>query len=116
MSAVNNDEAAPGSRRALALAAAAVAITAISVLAAPGAAGLCGAMLGLIVLAIADIDARVGIIPDELNAAAVVLGLANIAAIPASDDTLMTFGGALAGAFVAAGVFWLVGQLYKRAR
>jgi leader peptidase (prepilin peptidase) / N-methyltransferase len=51
---------------------------ATSLYAAPGIAGLAGAGLGLIMLAVAVIDARRLMIPDELSALALALGLADV--------------------------------------
>lgn len=87
-----------------AVAAAALA-GAASLWVAEGIAGILGAGLALIAVAIALIDARRFIIPDELNAAAALLGLA--AATLASPDPLegiglaLLRGGALASAFLA---------------
>jgi leader peptidase (prepilin peptidase)/N-methyltransferase len=61
----------------LVVAAGLVAVAA-SLYAAPGIAGLAGAGLGLIMLAVAVIDARRLTIPDELNALALALGLADV--------------------------------------
>jgi len=55
---------------------AALGTTVASMTATPGLAGAMGAGLGLIMLAIAVIDARHLIIPDALNAAGLTLGLA----------------------------------------
>jgi leader peptidase (prepilin peptidase)/N-methyltransferase len=57
----------------------AVAGCAVSVMVAPGLPGYFGAALALIAIAIAVIDARWFIIPNELSAAGFVLGLANAA-------------------------------------
>lgn len=116
MSAVNDDDAPVLGGRVAALAAVALTTTVTSVLAAPGAPGLCGALLALIVLAIADTDARAGIIPDGMNAAALLLGLAHVAAVQDGHDTFAAFGEGLLRAVIAAGVFWLIRNLYKRAR
>jgi leader peptidase (prepilin peptidase)/N-methyltransferase len=57
------------------VAGAAIASAAVSVWADPGLRGASGAMLALVVLWIALVDARWQIIPNELNAAAFALGL-----------------------------------------
>src|SRR5689334_3065496 len=59
------------------LAAAALGGVALSLWAAPGAPGYLGAGLALSMLAIAAIDARAFIIPNELTVAGVLLGLLN---------------------------------------
>src|SRR5689334_14129859 len=68
-----------GSSRGAIIAVAALAVggVAASLWAAHGVAGLLGAALALVTLAIAVIDARLFIIPDELTAAALALALAN---------------------------------------
>lgn len=116
MSAVNNAPPLGIGSRAVALALIATMTTAASLLAAPGAHGLCGALLGLIVVAIADIDARQRIIPDGLNAAALAVGLVNATAVQAGPEVLLEAGQALSRAVFTAGVFWLVRYVYKRAR
>jgi leader peptidase (prepilin peptidase)/N-methyltransferase len=60
---------------ACAIAAAVVAACAVSLIAAPGWAGFLGAVLALIAIAIAVIDARWFIIPNGLSAAGFVLAL-----------------------------------------
>ena len=57
----------------------AVAACVVSVIVAPGLPGILGAGLALIAIAIAVIDARWFIIPNELSAAGFALGLANAA-------------------------------------
>ena len=61
---------------ACAIAATAIVACAVSLIAAPGWPGWFGAALALIVIAIAVIDARYFIIPNELSAACFVLALA----------------------------------------
>jgi leader peptidase (prepilin peptidase)/N-methyltransferase len=53
-------------------------VVATSLYAAPGLEGAAGGGLGLIMLAVAVIDSRLFIIPDELGASAFALGLAEI--------------------------------------
>lgn len=83
---------------------------------ADGLAGILGAGLALIAVAIALIDARRFLIPDELNAAAALLGLA-VATLAAADPLesiglALLRGGALASAFLAL----RVGYRYWRGR
>jgi leader peptidase (prepilin peptidase)/N-methyltransferase len=63
---------------------AAVATAAASMIVVPGLPGVAGAGLACLMVAIAAVDARRFIIPDELSAAALALGLAH-AAIQYSD-------------------------------
>ncbi len=65
---------------ALTAAGAALAGAVASIMTVPGFAGMAGAGLALLAVAIAVIDSRYFVIPDELNAAAMILGLANAAA------------------------------------
>src|SRR6185437_1350018 len=65
-----------------------------SIWAAPGAPGLLGAGLALLMLAIAVIDARHLIIPNELNAAALALALID-ATVLAPSAVLEAFAAAL---------------------
>ena len=60
------------------LGAAGLAAVAAGLIAAPGVPGLAGAALALLMLAIAVIDWRLLIIPDELTALALALGLAAV--------------------------------------
>ncbi len=60
-----------------------LAAVAASIWAVPGTGGFLGAGLALVMLAIAAIDHRYLIIPDELTAAALVLGLINAAIVDA---------------------------------
>jgi leader peptidase (prepilin peptidase)/N-methyltransferase len=109
-------------REACALAA--VGVTAIaavvaSLAVAPGLAGVLGAALALDVLAIAAIDARRFIIPDELTLAALVLGMANagLDAWPeAWTAVLQSLGAALLRGAVLAGGFLALRALYQRLR
>jgi leader peptidase (prepilin peptidase) / N-methyltransferase len=61
------------------LAGAAAAVIAASLWAAPGVSGILGAALGVLMLAVAAIDARELIIPNALTAAALALGLLDAA-------------------------------------
>jgi leader peptidase (prepilin peptidase)/N-methyltransferase len=82
-----------------------VAVSA-SLYAAPGIAGLAGAGLGLIMLAVAVIDARLLMIPDELSALALALGLADVgferwSDMPAPALEALIRAGAMAAVFLA---------------
>ena len=96
----------------LALAAASAAIVAV-----PGLHGLLGAGLALLMLAIAAIDARHFVIPDELTAAALGLGLVN-AATQEFDTVLAGLGSAVLRGAVLAACFLAVraGSLLPRGR
>jgi prepilin signal peptidase PulO-like enzyme (type II secretory pathway) len=59
---------------------AAIATAAASMIIVPGGRGLAGAGLACLMIAIAAVDARRFIIPDELTAAALALGLADLPA------------------------------------
>jgi leader peptidase (prepilin peptidase) / N-methyltransferase len=94
---------------------AAIATAGASMIVVPGARGVAGAGLACLMIAIAAVDARRFIIPDELTAAALALGLVH-AAIGRPDG----IGGALAiaalrGAIMAASFFGLW-ALYRRLR
>jgi leader peptidase (prepilin peptidase)/N-methyltransferase len=96
--------------------AAVVGVTA-SLVAAPNAQGMAGAGLALIMIAIAVVDARRFIIPDDLNIAALALAfinatlVANGSVIEAVASTVLR-GGALALAFLGLRVIYR--QLRKR--
>jgi leader peptidase (prepilin peptidase)/N-methyltransferase len=87
----------------------------VSIWAAPGVSGWLGAALALIVLAIAAIDARAFIIPNELSAAALALALIN-AAVLAQDGIAAAVGMALLRGAVVALLFLALRMLYRRAR
>jgi leader peptidase (prepilin peptidase)/N-methyltransferase len=94
---------------------AAIATAAASMIVVPGGRGVAGAGLACLMIAIAAVDARRFIIPDELTAAALALGLAD-AAIGQPDgigEALLL--AALRGAIVAA-VFFGLWALYRRLR
>jgi leader peptidase (prepilin peptidase)/N-methyltransferase len=102
-----------------ALGAVALAAVVVSVMVAPGLAGLLGAALALDVIAIAAIDARRFIIPDELTLAALVLGIANAGLDPWPEGWSAVFssiGAALARGAVLAGCFFALRALYARLR
>lgn len=72
----------------------------------PGIVGLAGAGLALIMLAIAVIDWRLLMIPDELNALAIVLGLADVCFdqwedMPAPALNALVRGAGIAALFLA---------------
>ncbi len=95
---------------------AAALVAATSVIVVPGIGGVMGAALALLMLAIAIIDGRHFIIPDELNAAGFALGLANAAmtgdmAVTAAGLALLraaTFASIFLG--VRLGYRWLRGR------
>lgn len=99
---------------ACALAATALAACAVSLIAAPGWAGLLGAALALIAIAIAVIDARYFIIPNELSAACFALALAYAAATDPQPLWAMLFA-VLRGAVLAL-LFLGVRECYRRLR
>ena len=86
-----------------------------SLYAAPGTAGLAGAGLALIMLAVAVIDLRLLIIPDELSALAAALGLADVA-FEQWEDMPTAALDALIRCAVSAGLFLAFRFLYRRAR
>jgi len=94
---------------------AALAACAASVIAAPGLPGWLGAGLALIAIAIAVIDARFLIIPNELSAAAFALALLN-AANWAPHVLWESVGMAILRAAVLALLFWALRALYRRIR
>lgn len=100
---------------ALAAVIAALAACAASVIAAPGVPGYFGAGLALIMIAIAVIDARFFIIPNELSAFAFALALVN-AAVLAPADMWSAIGFALIRAAVLGLLFLGLRALYRRVR
>jgi leader peptidase (prepilin peptidase) / N-methyltransferase len=94
---------------------AAVATAAASIIAAPGLGGVTGAGLACLMVAIAAVDARRFIIPDELSAAALALGLAD-AAIRQPDAIGATLADAVLRAAVTAGLFFGLWAAYRRLR
>ena len=87
----------------------------VSLWAAPGVPGWLGAGLALIVLAIAVIDARLFIIPDELTIAGFVLALIN-AAVISPFDRWEAVGVALLRGAVLALLFFALRTGYRRLR
>jgi leader peptidase (prepilin peptidase) / N-methyltransferase len=97
----------------------ALAAAFISLVVAPGLAGVLGAALAIDVVAIAAIDARYFIIPDELTLAALVLGTLNAGLEAWPDEwsvVLQTIGAALLRGAVLAGCFFALRALYARVR
>jgi leader peptidase (prepilin peptidase)/N-methyltransferase len=105
-----------GSLRDIAgLVALALGMAGLSIWAAPGVPGCFGAGLALIVLAIAAIDARWFIIPNELSAAGFALALVN-AAVLAQDGVMAAIGMAALRGVVLALLFLGLRLLYRRVR
>jgi len=94
---------------------AALGVTAVSIYSAHGLAGAMGAGLGLIMLAIAVIDARHFIIPDPLNAAAFALGLAQAMVLNGQERWMALIEAGLRAAILAA-LFLLLRAGYARLR
>ncbi|WP_245328852.1 prepilin peptidase [Bradyrhizobium centrolobii] len=107
-------EGAPG--MGLKVTAAAIGILAVmaSVMVGAGAAGVLGAGLALIMLAIAITDARSFLIPDPLNVAGVMLGIANVAVLGQGD--LVAMAEAVLRAALVAGAFLGLHLAYLRLR
>ena len=99
----------------VAVAALAMVGAGLSLWVAPGARGFLGAALWLIMLAIAVIDARLFIIPNELTAAAFVLALAD-AAVQAPGAVLQSVTIALVRAAVLTLLFYALRAIYRRLR
>src|SRR5688500_13343024 len=93
----------------------AVAACVASLIAAPGLPGLLGAGLALIAIAIAVIDARYFIIPNELSAAGFALALVN-AAVQAPHAVWEAVGIAVLRAAVLALLFLALRALYRHLR
>src|SRR4051812_19306823 len=88
---------------------------AASIKAVPGPAGYLGAALALLMLAIAVIDARWFIIPDQLSAAGFALGLIN-AAVIAPQEMWQAAAIAFTRGAVLALLFYGLRALYRRLR
>jgi leader peptidase (prepilin peptidase)/N-methyltransferase len=93
----------------------ACAATLASFAASPDTRGVLGAALALLMLAIAVVDARRFIIPNELTAAALALALAH-AAIQAPDDVFAAVADAALRGIVLALLFLGLRELYVRLR
>lgn len=92
----------------------AFAACAVSVIAVPGLPGVLGAALALIAIAIAVIDARWFIIPNELSATAFVLAL--VYAFVNEADALVGVGFAVLRGAVLALLFYGLREAYRRLR
>lgn len=92
-----------------------LALVGASLALAPGPGGVFGALLGALMLAIALVDARDQIIPDEFSAAAAALALIQ-ASFVAPGAGWMAAAVTLAGAALAAAPFWLLRWGYRRWR
>lgn len=86
----------------------------VSIAAAPWLAGLLGGLLGLVMLAIAAIDSRYLIIPDELVLAGLILGLIDAAVAPQQAES--GFWLAVLRAIVLAALFLAFRWAYRRIR
>jgi leader peptidase (prepilin peptidase)/N-methyltransferase len=93
-----------------------IAMAAASLCAAPGMAGMLGAALALTMLAIAVVDARHYIIPDELTITAVALGLGYAFAVAPSGTRVEAVGLALLRGGIVAATFLLLREGYYRLR
>jgi leader peptidase (prepilin peptidase)/N-methyltransferase len=90
----------------------AVAAVVISLISAPNASGILGAALALVMLAIAVIDGRRFIIPNELNLAGVGLGIAHaVVQEPGAILASVTWAGIRGSAFLL--IFWGLRWAYK---
>jgi leader peptidase (prepilin peptidase) / N-methyltransferase len=92
-----------------------VAAAAASISAVSGAGGFLGAGLALLMLAIAVVDLRYFIIPDELTGAALALAIVNAAFADAPSMIESVSAAALRGAATML-FFWSVRWLYHRLR
>jgi leader peptidase (prepilin peptidase)/N-methyltransferase len=100
-------------RAAFALASLVAALA--SIVAAPGARGILGACLALLMGAIALYDARYFVIPNVLNTAALVLALAH-AAVFEPDAAMAQIAMALVRAAAAGGTFLAIKLAYRSLR
>lgn len=91
------------------------ATAAASLAAAPGGAGLFGAALAVLMIAIAAADADRFVIPDRLSGGAVLLGLTE-AARRDLDDMVGSLGMAALRGLVLALVFLALREIYRRLR
>lgn len=98
-----------------AIAGIAVAAASASISAAHGPAGWLGAGLALAMLAIAVVDGEHFLIPDPLNAAGMVLGLANSAMLGQGDPVAALAGGSLRAAVLCL-LFFGLRLIYARRR
>lgn len=91
-------------------------MAAASLGAAPGISGVLGVALALTMLAIAMVDARHYIIPNELTIAAVVLGLGHSIAVAPSGMGMEALGFALVRGLFLGAAFFLLRETYYRLR
>ena len=98
-----------------AIALAVLAAVIVSIAMVPGLRGLLGAGLALVAAAIAVVDARRFIIPDQLSAAGLVLALANAWAL-APDAGVEAVGLAVLRGAVLALLFFALRAIYRRLR
>jgi leader peptidase (prepilin peptidase)/N-methyltransferase len=94
----------------------AVAAVAASIVAAPGARGLLGAGLALIMLAIAVVDARQFIVPNELNGAGFALALVSAALAEPEGSIFDALAMAVLRGAVLAFMFFALREAYRRLR
>lgn len=107
--------ARPGIVRGLAVFMAAAALAAIaSVWAAPEARGMLGAALAVIAIAIAAVDLRRYLIPDEFVLAGILLAL--VQAVAVEDEPSAAVALAAARGVLLAGLFLLLRAIYARVR
>jgi leader peptidase (prepilin peptidase)/N-methyltransferase len=97
------------------LSAALLAAVGVSLVVSPGADGLFGAFLGLLMIAIAVIDCRRYIIPNELTAAAFALALLRAGSVGADADWLGVVWAAVRAAAIALPFLALM-MFYRRWR
>jgi leader peptidase (prepilin peptidase) / N-methyltransferase len=102
-------------RAKAALVVVAVVVVAASLAVAPAPQGLLGASLGLLMVAIAVVDARRFIIPNELVVAVVALGLVH-ASVEETDGILRALAAALLRGVVLGLLFLSLRELYFRWR
>lgn len=90
--------------------------TAVSVLTAPGLPGVLGAGLAFVMIAIAVVDARRFLIPNELVLAGLVLGVAAAAVVAQPGRWVANVAGAAGRGLVLALLFLAFRTLYRRLR
>jgi leader peptidase (prepilin peptidase)/N-methyltransferase len=96
--------------------AAAAPMIAASLVVAPSLVGVLGAALALVMLAIAIVDARYYVIPDELGIAAVVIGIGHALLTGSSGARGEALGLALARGLAVGAAFFLLREAYFRLR
>jgi leader peptidase (prepilin peptidase)/N-methyltransferase len=93
----------------------AAAAVVASIVAAPDAGGILGAGLALVMLAIAVVDARQFIVPNELNAAGFALALVH-AALVRDTGIVEVIAWAFARGATLALMFFVLREMYRRVR